>query len=513
MNNSVSEPRRLLLLATVLIISVSGLAYQLVSATMATYLMGNSVLQFSFASGWFMASMGLGSYLSRFTKHKLFAALVRVQIVLSIVGGFSATFMFFAFAHTETLYPVFMVLALIIGTGIGFEIPIILRILNEYRALSVAVSDIFTWDYLGALITSAIFPLFVLPHLGLLRSSIFFGLLNLGAGVLVNFLSPEKIPARLKIGLMASSILLIASFFGAEFIDRFIEKSLYDDPVLMSRETSYQKVVVTRWKDDVRLYLNGNIQFSTRDEFRYHETLVHTPISFMKKVPRNILILGGGDGMAIREALKYKDVKKITLLELDPEVIKIFKSYTFLRKLNESALHSPKVEIIINDAFSWLKENKGKRKFDFIIADLPDPNSYSLGKLYSVSFYHFVFMSLSKSGLFITQATSSTFAPEAFWSIEATLSYMARQQEKMRVVPLHAYLPSFGDWGFVMVLKGEQLSLPYLRDVQVRYLTKETIISQMSFSKDILSKKNNIINRLNNQQLVKLYNDSYHYWY
>jgi spermidine synthase len=514
MVGSQDERKRVLLLVTVLIIAISGLAYELIAGTMATYLIGQSVTQFSFATGWFMAAMGFGSYLSRFTKVRLFSALIYVQVMLSIVGGFSAAIMFFAFAYTDTLYPFFLLLALVVGSGVGFEIPIILRILGKYRILSVAASDVFTYDYVGALFASLLFPLVLLPHLGLIRSSIFFGALNLAAAFIVFSLDTEKKKAH-KVSLFTALILLASGFFGAETLTRWIEESLYQDPIVLAKETLYQRIVVTKWKDDLRLYLNGNLQFSTRDEYRYHEALVHIPVALLKEPPKTALILGAGDGMAIRELLKHDSLEKVTLIELDPQMIAMFKDHHYLKKVNSGSLSSPKVEIVLADAFQWLKESENKRKFDLIIADLPDPNSHSLGKLYTVSFYVNMFKHLEPNGVFITQSTSSTFAPEVFWCIRATIEHAGTKYfaADLKTLPYHVYLPSFGDWGFVIA--GRNISIDDIKEptVPLRYLNLDSIKSSFLFSKDILPVGEAPINTLNTQVLVNMYAKTYHRWY
>ena len=509
------ERRRLLLLCTVVAIAMAGLAYQLIAGTMATYLIGQSVTQFSFATGWFMASMGLGSYLSKFARRNLFSTLVYLQITLAIIGGFSSTIMFLAFSLTDTLYPFFIMLALVIGGSIGFEIPVIVRILNQYRVLRTTVADVFTWDYIGALVISLVFPLLILPYLGLIRSAIFFGMLNLTAAFLVFLLHSEKSRYLQKIMLITTLLILVAGFIWAETLNRFIEENLYQDPIVLTKETPYQRLVVTKWKGDTRLYINGNIQFSSRDEFRYHETLVHTPIAFMKQNPRKVVILGGGDGMVARELLKYPSIEEIILVDLDPEMVELFKTHHFLSKLNEFALRSSKVKFVFNDAFVWLKENHGREKYDLIIADLPDPNSYSLGKLYSVSFYLFVLRSLESNGVFVTQATSPTFAPRVFWSILATLKDANRRlaKTKYEIRPFHAYLPSFGDWGFIMTGELVTQPRPLPRENLLKYLNKDLLQSHFSFSRDILKHQNNEINKLNQPVLVDTYARSYYNWY
>ncbi|MCB1157840.1 MAG: polyamine aminopropyltransferase [Leptospiraceae bacterium] len=514
--NSRLNSRRLLLLATVLIISTSGLAYELIAGTMATYLLGQSVTQFSFATGWFMAAMGFGSYLTRYIKENLFNILIDVQIVLAVVGGYSALIMFLAFAYTDTLYPFFLTLAFLIGTAVGFEIPVLLRIIGKYRVLSLAVSDVFTFDYIGALFASIAFPLFVLPYMGLIRSSMLFGIMNLSAAFIILSINRKEIKKTKEYALYFAAILLILGFIFSGFLTSWIEGVLYQDPVVTSKETKYQRIVITKWKDDTRLFLNGNLQFSSRDEARYHESLVHIPITYLKKAPETVVVLGGGDGLVIREVLKYPTLKKVILVELDQDMIQLFKEHPFLKKINDFSLSSRKLEIVYGDAFHWMKTLGEDIQFDLIISDLPDPNSYSLSKLYTVSFYLYIFKHLKSEGIFVTQATSATFSPGAFWCINNTIQFASkiRYGTAWKTLPYHTYVPSFGDWGFIMTSK-EELNVAKNRklSVQTRFLNDSLISGLFQFSKDILPVEDLPVNKMNDPVLVKLYSQSWHRWY
>ncbi|MCP5496026.1 MAG: polyamine aminopropyltransferase [Leptospiraceae bacterium] len=510
--------QRLLLLSVVVIISVSGLSYELVAGTMATYLLGQSVTQFSFATGWFLAAMGFGSYLSRFVKKNIYYFLFNIQILIAIIGGFSAGIMFFSFAATDTLYPIFIVLAFIIGSGIGLEIPILLRLMRHYKILSVAVSDVFTFDYIGALFASVLFPLAILPFLGLVRASIFFGFLNLiAAGLILTFVPKTKRSYFYSV-LSLSFVLLVVGFIGAEKVTNWMENLLYQDAIVYSSNSKYQRIVITKWKDDTRLYLDGNVQFSTVDEAMYHEPIVHIPISFLKDKPKTALVLGGGDGLVIRELLKYESIETITLVELDPAIIDLFKNHPVLKQIPQNSLNSPKVNIVIADAFNWLKNKENKTKFDFIVADLPDPNSHSLGKLYTIAFYLYVYRHLENNGIFVTQSTSPTFAPDAYYCIQDTIKNATEIFEKSQtgweVYSYHLYIPSFGDWGFHITGKNI-LSLKEKNEISVEteYLTDELAGSFFAFPKNARKDGEISINNLNNQILVKLYSRSWPRWY
>ena len=113
--------------------------------------------------------------------------------------------------------------------------------------------------------------------------------------------------------------------------------------MIYSETSLYQRVVVTSGRTGVRLFLNGNLQLHSRDEYRYHEALVH-PAMAGHGAPRQVLVLGAGDGMAVREVLKHASVERITLVELDPHMTRLFSEQPLLRKLNRSEEHTSELQ-------------------------------------------------------------------------------------------------------------------------------------------------------------------------
>ena len=181
----------------------------------------------------------------------------------------------------------------------------------------------------------------------------------------------------------------------------YLENSMYDDRVVFSKQTPYQKLIITKNKEDVRLFIDGNVQFSTIDEYRYHEPLIHIPMNLVNH-RENVLILGGGDGLAAREILKYSDVKNITVVDLDKEMTDLAVKNKVMAELNEGSFTNPKVKILNEDAFKFLEN--AREYFDVIIIDLPDPNNSALARLYSKEFYKVVKQKLARDGVVVTQA-------------------------------------------------------------------------------------------------------------
>jgi spermidine synthase len=291
---------------------------------------------------------------------------------------------------------------------------------------------------------SLLFPILLVPKLGLVRSALVFGILNAGVALWSTYIFREQLAGGY--GLRGSCFIVIALLGGATiFADRIssaADNSLYADEVIFSRNTRYQRIVLTRWKDDLRLFLNSHLQFSSRDEYRYHEALVHPGLAALPGA-RRVLVMGGGDGLAVREILKYPSVQSVTLVDLDPEMTQLFSKHPVLSELNQHSLTASHVHVVNDDAFRWLDANSDR--FDFIVADFPDPTSYALGKLFTTTFYRLAAKHLSAGGLMVVQSTSPLFARQSYWCIVETVKLAG-----LHTYPYHVYVPSFGEWGYVI---------------------------------------------------------------
>src|SRR5260370_13543162 len=199
-----------------------------------------------------------------------------------------------------------------------------MRMLKYRCCFGELISHVLTFDYLGALGASILFPLVLVPKLGMVRSALLFGIMNTAVALWSTFLFRDQVGPRgaLRAACVTALIALGLGMAGAERISAAADNNLFADEVILSKETRYQRIVLTRWKDDIRLFLNTHLQFSSRDEYRYHEALVHPGLAAIPAA-RSVLGRGGGDGLAVREILKYPAVEKITLLVLDPELIKL----------------------------------------------------------------------------------------------------------------------------------------------------------------------------------------------
>ncbi|MBN8785174.1 MAG: polyamine aminopropyltransferase [Terrimonas ferruginea] len=502
MNQSGNKAQWILLLA-VFVIATCGLIYELVAGTLASYLLGDSVTQFSTIIGVYLFSMGIGSFLSKYFQHHLLSWFIKIELLVGLIGGFSAALLFLVFPMAASFRIILYSLVSLTGILVGLEIPLLMRILKDKVEFSELVSRVFTFDYIGALLASLIFPLLLVPHLGLIRTSLFFGILNIAVG----WYLAHRFRKELQRGTMLRAVavlLLLAetlAFVFADRIMRYSESLQFNDNIVYTTSSPYQRVVITRNKRETRLFLNGNLQFSSADEYRYHEALVHPALAGIE-FPKQVLVLGGGDGLAVREILRYPSVEEITLVDLDPAITKLFASQENLQKLNNDALNNKKVTVINQDAFTWLRDNSAQ--FDAIIIDFPDPSGFAIGKLYSTAFYRILRNHLRPGGAGVIQSTSPYVAPKSFWCIDTTLKAAGFYTQ-----PYHNYVPSFGEWGYILIsnqpLQKKTVTLP----PGLRYLNNEVLDQLFIFPSDMQAHTALEVNRLNNQALVHYFEEEW----
>jgi spermidine synthase len=387
---------------------------------------------------------------------------------------------------------------LLVGVLVGLEIPLVMRILKrhfaERYALKELVSQVLTFDYLGALLVAVAFPLLFVPHLGLVRTGLFFGLLNAAVAVWALWLFRGELRRwRAHALACAAVVAVLALAMGlAGRLTTWAEDQFYGAGVILRESTPYQQIVVTSGAAGLRLFLNGNLQFHSRDEYRYHEALVH-PAMAAHGAPKRVLVLGGGDGMAVREVLKYASVEQVTLVELDPQMTRLFSTHPALVAANAGALLDPRVRIVHADAYTWLESQH--EVFDVLIIDFPDPSNFALGKLYTTSFYQRADQALSASGWMVVQTTSPLVARRSFWTVVNTIEAVG-----LNTTPYHAHVPSFGEWGYVLAGRRPWPGLKALPP-GLRFLSSEGMPALLQFPND-MARVSTEPNRLSNQVLV-----------
>ena len=458
-------------------------------------------------------SMGLGSRFSKFLHKNLLNKFLLLEFTLSLIVAFSPLFIYLCAAYTEAYGLLIYLIAIAIGLLIGLEVPLVIRINNDFEDLRFNISNILENDYYGSLLGGVFFAFIGLPLLGLMYTPFVLGLVNFLVACLLIILLWKAFSSSQKKRLVPISsvilILLVGGFFIAKPIILYGEQSKYQDKVVFSKQTAYQKIVITEWKDDFWLYLNGNQQLCSRDEVMYHEPLVH-PAMRLHPHPQNVLVLGGGDGCAVREILKYSTVENIKLIDLDPEMTRLGKENKILTQLNKNSLNNHKVEVINADGYEYLTNDKSS--YDVIIIDLPDPRTIELSRLYSFEFYKTCYRVLRNNGVIVTQAGSPYFATKAFKCIEKTM-----HQAGFNTATLHNQVITMGEWGWSL---GQKQS-PYdnlsstlknlnFNNISTQWINHEAMSLITSFGKNTYLDKNfdsNTIevNSIHNPVLYKYY--------
>ncbi len=486
------------LLASVFVIAACGLVYELIAAAASTYLLGDSVTQFSVVIGVYLAAMGLGSYLSQHVTRGVIAKFIDIELMIAVLGGFSAAAMFLSFAWAGSGFRVLLYgLVVLIGILVGLEIPLVMRILKERLGFKDLVAQVLSFDYLGALGVSIAFPLLLAPRLGLIRTAFLFGIMNAAVALWAAWLFRDRLARPLFVAARCVLVgaLLVGGFVHSEELTRLSEDRLYSDQIVHAESSKAQRIVVTRWRDDLRLYLNGNLQFSSLDEYRYHESMVHPALAGLPHA-RRALVLGGGDGLALREILRYPHIESVTLVDLDPAMTRLFAEAPALRRLNGDSLNSPRVRVVNADAFAWLEQSRDT--FDFVAIDFPDPSNHSLGKLYTTAFYSMLKRRMTPRGVAVVQATSPLYARQSFWCVVATLEAVG-----FEATPYHALVPSFGEWGFIVASNGgyqPPASYPF----ELRFVSPQMHAALFTFPQD-MARVPAEVNRLNSQALVRYF--------
>jgi spermidine synthase len=512
------------LLASILVVAACAILYQLLIGTASSFFLGDTVRQFSLTIGVFLSSIGLGSFLSRFVTDRLLERFILVELLLGLFGAESVPLLFLAYAIDPDHY-VFVMLAMtvLIGSLIGLELPLLTRIFERRTAsLRVTLANVMSIDYLGALAAALMFPFVLLPLLGVFRGALVVGIVNLTVGVVnlavVRGILPRWV--RWKLGLVAAAVatVTIGQLILAGTLESKLHSALYDYPIVFDMQSKYQRVVVTRQDDDVRLYLDGALQFSSRDENRYHEALVHPAMSAARNRER-VLVIGGGDGLAVRELLAYDDVREIVLVDIDPAMTDLGQDYPLLTGLNRNALNHAKVKIMNEDAFREVLD--GDERFGVVISDLPDPKSVPLSRMYTVTFYQGVRKIMPASGVLVVQSSSPYFARRVFWCIEKTLAAAG-----FGTYPYHVWIPSFEAWGFVMATPKRTedgtreggVELPQVDvstlsvQVKTQFLTDAVLRGMFDFPKDMALESVKLpidVNRLDHHPIVGYHAESW----
>jgi spermidine synthase len=499
--------QRWILLVAAAVSSACGLAIELLLGTLASYLVGNQALAFGVTVGGFLAAMGLGSYLTRFLvtgneTRLLLLRFIQVELAIAPLSFLLPLALFALFVIDAPFWLALFLATILLGALAGMEVPLLTRLLEKDEDLKDALSGILALDYLGALVGSLAFPIILLPMFGMFPTAAIVAALPAGMVFCMTLVFIHLKRWRW-IGLVLSIFLLFLAPLTVPISDR-LENLLYKAPIITRIQTPYQRIVLTRQNRDIRLFLDGDLQFSTLDEYRYHEALVHPALSAIATEnpgrQLQVLLMGAGDGLALREILKWPGVARVVVMDLDPEVVKLARSHPALVTANHNAFADGRVEVMTGDAFTLAP--KLSEKFDVVIADFPDPDRDILAKLYSERFYKRLRSRLQPDGILVTQASSPFFAPKVMACIAKTIA-----AAEFQPFPYVVDVPSFGLWGFVL---GRSVALPTASlqlPVATRFLT-EPILRNLFYLPADVKLDNAEVNRLAHPVIVQYQNDS-----
>jgi len=480
---------RAVLLAAVAACAACGIIYELALLTLSASLNGGGIVATSLIVAGYIAALGAGALLIKPLLTRAAIAFIAVEALLGIIGGLSAAALYVMFSFIGGSLLVLAVGTALIGGLVGAEVPLLMTLLQQRRTAAEdlatdagrTLANLTAADYLGALIGGLVWPFVLLPHLGMIRGAAATGIINLVAAAIVAiFLLRQVVSVRQLItalcALAAALGLLATLLVRAADIEIASRQRLYADPIIAYRHSAYQDIVVTRRGNDMRLYLDGGLQFSTRDEYRYTESLVYPALG---AGARSVLVLGGGDGLVARELLRQNGIEKIVQVELDPAVVELAR--TTMRSANGGSLDNPRVNVVTDDAMTWLR-GPHSGVFDAVIVDLPDPDTPVLGRLYSTEFYALVSRALAPGGLMVVQSGSPYSTLIAFWRTVSTI-----QAAGYAVTPYHVYVPTFGDWGFALARRGDTAPLPTMppNAPPLRFLDQSVLDAATIFADDV----------------------------
>lgn len=465
---------------------LSGIVAEYILSTLASYFLGDSIIQWTLVLSFMLFSMGLGSRFSRVFEGDLLEKFIIIEFILSILVSFSAILVYISSAYTDYNGLIIYSMSVAIGLLIGLEIPLVTRLNEEYETLRLNIASVMENDYYGSLLGGLFFAFVGLPFLGLTYTPFILGAINFSVALLLFWRFQNLVQARRRVRLNIFSALVFllvgAGFIYAEPIVLFGEQKRYADKVIYQEQSKYQKLVITQWKNDFWLFINGNQQFSTRDEELYHEPLVH-PIMKLSPLPRNVLVLGGGDGIAVREILKYPQVDSITLVDLDPAMTRLAKEHPVLLAANDSSFFHPKVKIFNQDAYKFMSDTRDY--FDVIIVDLPDPKTVELGRLYSKEFYILCHKHLRPQGLIVTQSGSPYYNGKAFTCIDLTM-----EDAGFGTFQIHNQVLTLGEWGWTIGAKHlnqsqlkKALKSLHFEDINTRWINHEAMTLMTAYGK------------------------------
>ncbi|WP_030232954.1 polyamine aminopropyltransferase [Streptomyces sp. NRRL S-350] len=448
-----SRPRlaRLTVLLAAFVCAACGLVYELELVALGDYLLGDTVTQTSVVLSVMVFAMGLGSLLAKRLTRRPATAFALVECALALTGGLSVLTVYSCWAWLGRYQAAMVGLTCLIGTLIGAEIPLLMTLIQRIRREDAgrAAADLFAADYIGALIGGLAFPFLLLPALGPGDGALLTGAVNAVAGAaVVLWLFREEPAPRIRRLLWGACLLVLAvlaaAAAGSDAVERAARHALYGDQVRYATRSRYQEIVLTGPAEGpLRLYLDGRLAVCGPDEYRGSEGLVHPAMAAGPDT--RVLLLGGGDGLALREVLRHRGVRTVRLVDADPALPRLARTDPALAALAGHSLDDPRVRTTTADPMAWLRgadadsgtgtgtaadpdtrsgpglgtgASDGDGPYDVVLADLPAPADGGPVKYHSQEFYGLAARLLSPGGRIAVRAGSS---PDGLWQIESGL--------------------------------------------------------------------------------------------
>ena len=545
----------ILLASSMFFTGASGFVIQNILSVTASSILGNTFVQFGVTTSLMLGAMGLGGALQKYITQNLLEKFVVIEMILTLLTAFAPIGLYFSYVIMPehfTLIQYSWIIA--VGLLIGLEIPLISRINEKYQPeLGENMASIFTMDYVGSMVGGLVWTFFFLGKLDISTSAF----LTAGVNLFVAFitytyfvrLNKERFNWKMPLFLSICFVALVVSPLYVKDWRIDLQQRLFDDPIVLNQTTKYQNLVLTHNDklNDYRLFIDGNLQFSSLDEKIYHENLVH-PVMTLKMAHRNVLVLGGGDGMAVRELLKYNDIENITLVDLDDGMIDLFTNNATLTELNGSAFNDARVRkgigsvetvnlkknVYMDEGYYDTKKNKFDSdphkiatvdvftldaynfvksfddiKYDVVIIDFPDPSVIELNKLYTQEFFLHLKSVIKDDTMIAIQSTSPYHAKEAYLCIGRTMESVG-----FKTIPYHDNVPTFGDWGWYLAWQNDVTREEVYNQINsietfmvndLVYLTPNTLKSNMNFGKGILKSNNTDVNTFLDPVLISYY--------
>ncbi|MFD8750550.1 polyamine aminopropyltransferase [Kitasatospora sp. NPDC059577] len=424
-----------------------GLVYELELVALGDYLLGDTVTQTSVVLSVMVFAMGLGSLLAKRLTGRPATAFALVECALALTGGLSVLALYSSWAWLGRYQAAMVGLTCVIGILIGAEIPLLMTLVQRIRREDAgrAAADLFAADYVGALIGGLAFPFLILPALGPGDGALLTGAVNAVAGsAVVLWLFREEPAPRVRRLLWAGCLLVLAllaaAAAGSDAVERAARHALYGDQVRYATRSRYQEIVLTGpTGGPVRLYLDGRLAVCGPDEYRAGEGLVHPAMGAGPDT--RVLLLGGGDGLALREVLRHPGVRSVRLVDTDPALPRLARSDPGLAALGGHSLDDPRVRTTAADPMAWLRGADpdgrtstaadasagapgGDGPYDVVLADLPAPADGGPVKFHSQEFYGLAARLLSPGGRIAVRAGSD---PDGLWRIDSGLRAVGLQ--------------------------------------------------------------------------------------